>query len=459
MTDAVYRVRTVDTPHDPPDWTADPDADVPLRADDDVALVVVDGRIAWRGDLARAQGAYPHLPVEDLRDGVLLPGLVDAHVHYPQVRALGGLGLPLLEWLERCALPEEARLADPAYAAAVAEETLAGLAAAGTTSALVFGSHFAGPVDTFFARADASGLRVTTGLVVGDRGLRPDLRTEPDRALAEGRALAARWHGTGRLRYAVTPRFALSATDDLLAACTEQLAEDPTLLLTSHLNENPAEVAAVAALHPGASSYLDAYDRHGLVGPRSVLAHDVHPTDAELARLGQAGAAVAHCPTSNASLGSGLFPLRRHLRHGVRVALGTDVGAGAGFCLLGEARQAYYGQQLLGDDGVALTPARLLHLATRAGAQALGLGEEVGDLSVGKDFDAVLLRPAPGSTLEVVLRHARDAAEVLAALIVLGGTAEVAGVWVGGDRVAGSAARPDGPTVSSIARPRGSVAG
>jgi guanine deaminase len=166
-----------------------------------------------------------------------------------------------------------------------------------------------------------------------------------------------------------------------------------------------------------------------------VLAHNVHPTDDELGVLAARGAAVAHCPTSNAALGSGLFGMRRHLEHGVRLSLGSDVGGGTGFSLFKEGVQAYFIQQLLGDEGTALTSAHLLYLATAAGAKALGLAEQIGDLSAGKEFDAVWLRPAAGSILDVGLRHAADADNALAKIFALGTPADVAGVWIAGDRV------------------------
>jgi len=399
-------------------------------------LRTLDGVLQVEDGVVVARGPAEDFPAADvdLRGGVVLPGLVDTHVHYPQVRAIGGLGMPLLDWLDRCALPEECRLAAPPYAAAVATEFVDGLVRAGTTTALVFGSHFATAVDALFAEAARVGLRVTSGLVVSDRLLPEDLLTTPERSIEEGRALAARWHGVGRTRYAVTPRFSLSCSPALLQAGADLLGELDDALFTSHVNENPAEVAAVADLHGG---YVDSYDRYGLLGPASVLAHDVHPTDAELAVLAARGAAVAHCPTSNAALGSGLFPLRRHRQAGVRVALGSDVGAGTGFSLLKEGLQAYFGQQLLGPEGVPLTPADLLHLATAAGADALGLGHQVGHLSVGMRFDAVWLRPPEGSTLDVVLRSAAGPDDALAKVFALGGPADVAGVWVDGERIRG----------------------
>jgi guanine deaminase len=429
----IYAGTVVDTPGDP--FTGDPAG--ALRQDE--ALLVRDGVIAARGPLAALRAAHPGEPVTRLDGGLLVPGFVDTHVHYPQLRAIGGLGLPLLDWLEQCALPEEAKLADRSYARAVAAEFLDGLVAAGTTSALVFGSHFAPAMDELFTAAERHGLNITSGLVLSDRILRPDLLNSPETALADSTELILRWHDRGRLRYAVTPRFSLSASDEMLDACAQLLGKG--VWFTSHVNENLAEIATVAGLFPGARHYLDTYGRHELVTARSVFAHNVHPGDAELALLAEGGASVAHCPTSNSALGSGLFPLRRHVEHGVRVALGTDVGAGAGLFLPKEALQAYFMQQLLGPAGLALTPVHLLYLATRAGARVLGLDDRVGDFAVGKDFDAVWLRPADGSTLAVNLRHASDTTDALARIFTLASPADVAGVWVRGV-TAGSAAYP-----------------
>lgn len=420
----LFRGTFLDTP-------ANPFAGGTLRVATDAALLVEDGVITARGPYAELRSAHPAERVVDLTGGLVLPGFVDTHVHFPQIRAVGGMGMPLLEWLDRYALPEEARMADAAYASGVADEFVRGLAAAGTTSALVFGAHFAEAVDTLFTAASRVGLRITSGLVVSDRILRADLLTTPERAYTESLALASRWHGVGRNRYAVTPRFSLSCTDELLATCHTVLEEIPGALFTSHLNENEAEIATVAELF-GGSDYVSTYEKHGLVDRRSVLAHNVHPTDVELKVLGDSGATVAHCPTSNAVLGSGLFPLTRHLEHGVRVALGSDVGAGTGFSLLKEGLQAYFCQQLMGDHGLPLNSAHLLHLATTAGAEALGL-DDVGELSVGKRFDAQLIRPADGSPLAVGLEHADDAEDALARVFTLGTPADVRAVWIDGE--------------------------
>jgi guanine deaminase len=437
----IYRASILDTPGNP--FLDDPAG--ALRSESDGALLVEGGVITARGTYRELRAQYADPDVIDLRDGLLLPGFVDTHVHYPQIRAIGGLGMPLLDWLDRCALPEESRLADVAYAGQVAGEFLGGLARSGTTTALVFGAHFEEAMDVLFSAAAERNLNITAGLVVSDRRLRADLHSTPEAAWERSRRLIDRWHGRGRLRYAVTPRFSLSTTDAMLEVCGDLLGKpDDGIRFTSHINENRAEVATVADLFPDSRNYLDTYQRHGLVTDRSVFAHNVHATDAELAAMGAAGAWAAHCPTSNAALGSGLFPLRRHVEHGVGVSLGSDVGAGTGLFLPKEALQAYFVQQLLGADGRSLTPVHLLYLATSAGAAALGLADRVGDLSVGKDFDAVWVRPLAGRELAINLANAAGPIDALARLFALATPSDVAEVWAGGRSVAGNRNRPPG---------------
>ncbi|MEO5854199.1 MAG: guanine deaminase [Nocardioides sp.] len=419
------------------DTPRDPFAGGELRAAVDAALLVRDGAILECGTAEALRAGHPGEEVVDLTGGLVLPGFVDTHVHFPQVRIIGALGMPLLDWLERSALPEEARLADTSYAGQVAAEFLHGLTSAGTTTALVFGSHFANAVDVLFTQAAQVGLRVTSGLVVSDRLLRSDLLTSPQKAYDEGLELAKRWHGVGRNRYAVIPRFSLSCTEGLLDSCATLLDNVEGSWFTSHINENLTEVATVRDLFEGCQHYLASYHQRGLVRGDAVYAHNVHATPGELDIMAEHGAAVAHCPTSNSALGSGLFPLKAHLDHGVQVALGSDVGAGTGFSLLKEGLQAYFMQQLLGDQGVPLGPAHLLHLATSAGARALGMADEIGDFSVGKQFDAVWLRPTDGSPLDIGLRHADDPGHALAKTFALGTPADVARVFVGGLEVAG----------------------
>ena len=297
----LYRATFLHTPENP-FQTA-----VALRVEEDGGLFVRDGQIVQSGPFAEVRAAHPAEAVEDVRGGLLLPGFVDTHVHYPQVRIIGGLGVPLLEWLDRYALPEEEKFGDDAYAAAVAREFVSGLTRNGTTTALVFGSHFESAVDILFEEASRVGLRTVAGQVVSDRLLRPELHTTPERAYSEGKALIEKWHGRGRNLYAVTPRFSLSASEGILDACAALMQAFPSVRFTSHINENLAEIETVRRLFPGCRDYLDTYERAGLITRRSVLAHNVHPAERELGAMAAHGCTAAHCPCSNSSLGSGFF--------------------------------------------------------------------------------------------------------------------------------------------------------
>jgi guanine deaminase len=405
-----------------------------LRSYGDGGLLIREGRIVASGNFDDVRHADPDAAVVDWRGGVLLPGLVDAHVHYPQLPIIGRLGLSLLEWLEQVALPEEARMAEERYAAECARRFVAALAAHGTTTALVFGAHFSAATASLFEAAGQTGLRIISGLVLSDRFLPSPLLQTVEGAYRDSTELIRRFHQRGRLLYAVTPRFALSTSDAMLEMCQTLLREHQELRVQSHVNESPDEIRMVAEQFQWAADYVSVYDRFGLTGPRTVLAHNVHTTDGELTRLAATGTMVAHCPTSNAALGSGIFPLRRHLEAGVRVALGTDVGGGTGLGMLKEGLQAYL-MQRVASDGVMLDAARLLYLSTLAGAEALGLAQEIGSLCPGKSADFVHLRPPAGSTLETVLRHAPAPEDTLAALFTLGDAESVQEVRVEGSIV------------------------
>ena len=414
--------------HTPTDPFADDGA---VECHENGAVAFADGEIVATGEFADVSARHPDASVIDERGGFLLPGLVDTHVHWPQLGAIGAMGLELLEWLHTRTLPEELKLEDPAYARPLARDFVRGLAANGTTSALVFGSHFPEAQDAFFEAAGESGLRITSGLVVSDRELLPQLHASPEQAHDAALALARRWHGKGELRYAVTPRFSVSCTDEMLAACGAVAAELDGAFVTSHLNENREEIRVVGDLFADAADYLETYERHGLVGDSTVLAHSVHTTGAELSRMAAAGTCVAHCPSSNGFLGSGIFPMRRHMDHGVRFGLGTDVGAGTGLSLVKDALAAYLGQ-MVAPEPIRLAPAHLLWLGTRAGANVLGLGEITGDLQPGRSADMFLLRPPEGSTLEAVLARCESTDECLGALITLAREESVTATWVAG---------------------------
>ena len=398
-TSTLYRASLLHTPDNPFKGGS-------LEAISDAGIVVRNGQIAAVGDFSSLQSEYPHPETIDLRGGLLLPGFVDAHVHYPQVRVIGALGLTLLDWLELNTLPEEARLADVTYARGVAQAFVRALLMHGTTSAMVFGAHFAAAQAALFEEGEARGLRVVSGLVLSDRLLRPELHQTPAAALEQSRVLIERFHGVGRAQYAVMPRFSLSASEAMLEVCQQLMMETPTARFHTHINENHDEIATVRKLFPWAKDYLETYERYDLIGSRSLLAHNLHVSTSELERLSNAGSSVAHCPCSNAAIGSGFFGLGRHVQHNVRVALGTDVGGGTGYGVLKEALQAY-SLQRLAPDGVTMNAAQMLYLSTLAGAEALGLSETCGDFTVGKSFDAVWVKPRAGDPLEQVFQIGR----------------------------------------------------
>jgi len=428
----LFRATVFHTPVNP--FTHDVGDPQSLVYVEDGGLLVEDGRIVACGEYGALKDRSRSAVTVDHRGGFILPGFVDAHVHFPQVRIIGAMGRTLLDWLDEVALPEEARMADAAYAVETARLFVRALAAHGTTTALVFGAHFPEATAALFEAAQSSGLRVASGLALSDRFLRAELHATPGEAYRNSRRLIARYHKRGRLLYAVTPRFAYSTTEAMLEVCQRLMTEHPDVLLQTHINENWREREEVMRLFPWASDYLAVYEKYGLTGDRSVLAHNVHPSPSELARLAASHTVVAHCPGSNAALGSGCFPLKRHVEAGVMCALGTDVAGGIGFGMLKEGLQAYL-MQRLAPDPMELDAARLLYLVTVAGAATLGLVNEVGDFRPGKAADFVYLRPPAGSVLEAAVRRAETPAQVLASLFTLAGAESVREVRVEGDIV------------------------
>jgi guanine deaminase len=401
---------------------------------EDGAVLVRDGRIAAAGDFAEVRRAAPEAPVTDWRGGLLLPGFVDTHIHFPQLRIVGALGRTLLDWLEQAALPEEIRMSDLTYATETAQRFVNTLAAHGTTTAMVFGAHFAAATAALFEAAEAARLRIVSGLVVSDRALPVALHQTVEQAYRDSTDLIRRFHGSKRTLYAVTPRFAFSTSEAMLEMCQTLVQEHPTVRVQSHINENESEMAGVRAAFPWAGDYLAVYERYSLAGRHTVLAHNVHSTDAELARLAASRTTIAHCPASNAALGSGIFPLRRHLDAGVHVSLGTDVGGGTGFSMIKEALCAHL-MQRVSPSPLVIDARQMLYLATLAGAEALSLDAEVGSLCCGKAADVVYLKPPDNSPLAAVLERVAGPDDVLSAVFTLAGAESVREVRIGGDRV------------------------
>lgn len=399
----------------------------------DGLLVVAAGKVAQIGDAAELLPQLPAgVPVSEYRDALIVPGFVDTHIHFPQVGVIGSCGAQLLDWLQTYTFPTEARFADPQHAREQAAFFLRELLRNGTTTALVFCTVHPQSVDAFFVEAERLSLRMIAGKVLMDRNAPEELSDSAASGYDESRTLIERWHGRGRLHYAVTPRFAATSTPEQLDLAARLLREYPGLYLHTHLAENHAEIAWVKELFPERSGYLDVYDHHGLLGARSVFAHAIHLCDAECRRLGESGSAVAFCPTSNLFLGSGLFDLARMDAHGVRVGLGTDIGAGTSFSALATLDEAYKVLQL---QGQSLEPFRALYLATLGSARALYLDQHIGNLQPGKDADFVVLDLKATPLLEHRLAQSRSLAETLFALTILGDDRAVRETFAAGQSV------------------------
>ncbi len=347
---------------------------------------------------------------ETLPGTVWMPGFVDAHVHFPQTRVVGRSSGGLLTWLEETVFPEEARFERAAYADEVAAEFCRALIAHGTSTAAVYGSSHPLATSKLFAALDRSNLRAMAGLTLMDRGAPAALCLPAERALLACEALIEQWHGhdEDRLRFCVTPRFALSCTPELLRGAAK-LAERVGLPIQTHLAETVDEVAAVAAAFPGHRSYLEVYASFGLVGPDTVFGHCIHLDARDWDTLAETGAAVAHCPDSNFFLGSGVMSLADATARGVRVGLGTDVGAGRSFSLRRTCAAAYDAALLR---GARVGAAEVLWLATVGGARALGLGEVVGRLESGFSCDLAAHEVPAGLDTGALYDHLAFRAEV-----------------------------------------------
>lgn len=416
----------------------------------DGVLVVDDtGRIVFSGPYAQMP---QQAEVVDYRPAFLLPGFIDTHIHFPQTYCTDAYGGgQLLDWLARCVFPAESRLADPGFAQQVAVDFCRRRISAGTTTAMVFGSAFPHAQDALFSQSLEAGLRTVSGRGIQTVG--PDsaaqLITGEQRALELTAAEISRWHAadtgdpaTALVHAAVVPRFSLSVTAQTLKELGELYdgVRAQGVYFHTHINENTAEVAAVHEAY--GVSYLDTYDGLGgaktLLGRRSILAHAVHCTDIELARMAETQTSVSHCPTSQLFLGSGTMPWLRTTASGVTVAMGTDVGAGDEWLIprvLNDSFKVHMTEP--GPAAVSLHPADLLFSATLAGARALDLEDRIGNLDVGKEADFVVVDPQRQLLLAELLAQvdAGDADRLLFTLLMGMREDALAGVFVRGRQV------------------------
>ena len=384
----------------------------------DGVMLVEDGRILTLGNAEDLLATLADdVEVVTYDDALITAGFIDTHIHLPQTGMIGSYGEQLLDWLNTYVFPCEKQFEDPEHSAQVADIFLKELLRNGTTTALVFGSRHKESVEALFSAAEKLNLRLIAGKVMMDRNAPDYLVDTAQSSYDDSKALIERWHGKGRLHYAVTPRFAPTSTPEQMTLAGQLLTEYPDLYLQTHISENLKEIEWVKALFPEHKNYLDVYDHFNLLGERSVFAHGVHLCDEECERLAETGSAIAFCPTSNLFLGSGLFDLPMAERHKVNVGLGTDVGAGTSFSLLHTLNEAYKVMQL---QGARLSPFKSLYLATLGGARALRLEDKIGNLQPGSEADFVVLDFNATPLLSYRMKQATSIEEQLFVLMTLG---------------------------------------
>jgi guanine deaminase len=401
----------------------------------DGALVVGDdGTIAWCGERGDLRSEYENLPRTDHGESLIMPGFVDAHLHFPQYRMIAAYGKDLLDWLQRYTFPEEMKYGDPAFAAGAADKFIAELFRNGTTSCLAFSTIHNEALDALFSAAQRQSMAMISGKTMMDCNAPSGLTEMPQSAYDQTRMLIEKWHGVDRLQYAITPRFAFTSSQALMEVVGTLKQEHPDLIVQTHLSENHNEIAGVANAFPWAKDYADVYDRFGLLSEKAFFAHGIHLSERELARLGETGSAIVHCPTSNNFLGSGLFRYAdtRHGPHAVAVGLGCDIGGGTSFSMLATMRDAYIVSQLV---GARISPLQAFYAAGLGNARLMHLDHEIGTLVEGKIADLIVLDPQATPVMAERHQLSEGLSDLLFALMIMGDDRAIRETWVAGRRV------------------------
>lgn len=400
-----------------------------FRFIEDGLLVIMQGKILWFGEWQAGQHAYSHIPTTHYPGRWIVPGFIDTHIHYPQTEMVGAYGEQLLGWLNKHTFPVEMQFENKHYADEIADFFIKQLLQHGTTTALVFATVHPQSVDALFEAAQRFNMRLIAGKVMMDRHAPAALCDTAESSYTDSKRLIEKWHGKDRLLYAITPRFAPTSTPAQLEAAQRLRQEFPDTYLHTHLSENKQEIEWIKALFPDRKNYLDVYHHYGLTGERSVFAHGVHLQQDEWNCLHATGSSLAFCPTSNLFLGSGLFKLSEAWQHSVKVGMGTDIGAGTSFSLLQTLSEAYKVMRL---QGYSLSAYEALYLATLGGAHALKLEHRLGNFSIGKEADFVVLDLEATPLQRFRQQHSSTIDEKLFALIVLGDDRNIEATYVNG---------------------------
>lgn len=403
-----------------------------VRYLEDGVLITEQGKIRWFGTWNDAQDHLPaNVDIQHYPEQLIIPGMIDTHIHFPQTEMVGAYGEQLLSWLNTYTFPTEIQFKDKSYASEIAKFFVNELLKNGTTTALVFCTVHPESVDALFEAAEQHQMRLIAGKVMMDRHAPEALCDTVESSYDDSKALIEKWHGQGRALYAITPRFAPTSTPEQLERAGQLKAEYPDVYVHTHLSENKDEIAWVKDLFPAQKGYLDVYHHYGLTGQRSVFAHCVHLEDAEWQCMHETESAIAFCPTSNLFLGSGLFPLNKTWQQQVKVGLGTDVGAGTSFSLLQTVNEAYKVQQLQGDK---LSAYESLYHATLGGAKALDLDDKLGNFNVGKEADFVVLNIKPTALQQLRQSRSKSLEDSLFALFTMGDDRNIEATYIYGQK-------------------------
>lgn len=399
----------------------------------DGLLVVANGRIEAVGPAASLLGSLSaDATVHEHGDALILPGFIDTHIHYPQTDVIASAGRDLLDWLEHYTFPAERRFEAAEHARAAAEFFFDELARNGTTTAQVLGTVHKVATEVFFTTAAARNLRMIAGKLLMDRHCPEYLRDTPGDGERDTRELIEKWHGRDRLHYAITPRFAPTSSNEQLASAGRLARDYPDVFIQTHLAENTDEVSWVRQLFPDARSYLDVYDRAGLLRDRATYAHCIHLDATDRERMAATGSSAAFCPTSNLYLGSGLFDIAAADAAALKFSLATDVGGGTSFSMLRTMGEAYKVAQLLGQ---RLSPLRMFYLATLGGARVLGLSDRIGKFAPGSEADFIVLDGRATPLMSRRFDQSPTLTERLLLLATLGDDRNVAETYILGQRV------------------------
>ncbi|KZZ77970.1 guanine deaminase [Oleiphilus sp. HI0130] len=397
---------------------------------EDGALVVNDGHVVELGEASELLAKHTTAEIVDYTGKLIIPGMIDTHIHFPQVEVIASYGEQLLDWLNNYTFPAERQFEDKEYASNIANFFLDELLKCGTTTALVFGTVHKQSVEAFFEASEQRNTRMICGKVMMDRNAPEYLTDTPESAYQDSKALIEAWHEKGRQLYAVTPRFAITSTEAQLEKAGQLIAEHPSVFMQTHISENHDEVAFVDELFPDAIDYLDVYDRYGLLGPRAVFAHGIHLYPREHQRLRETGSSVSFCPTSNLFLGSGLLDIRQLEREQVNYSVATDVGGGTSFSMLTTLAEAYKINQL---QNHSLSPLKSMYMATLGNAKSLQLDDKIGSFQAGREADFAVLDYDATPLMSLKQSKCKTLDEKLFAMIILGDDRAVKATYVAGE--------------------------